>query len=231
MSMLRRFEIYSLAADAPSDRVAAMDTAMRDAQRFIPEVLHSAVGYDRSPAGLDFVWEHAYESPAAYQRYMVHPFHANIYDRYLLNDSPERIVTDNSYDVGLIGYSCDAPDYFLPAGAARRLVLLRLKEGMVPAFEAIAQKAQAGDPAMILSVVAENTFGTRWLDGVTQILDDTTFHLIWEQGFATLADAEAASNDWRDEAGDMIETVLELWYQIKAGECYGNDAPAARQGG
>jgi len=129
MSMLRRFEIYSLDPKAPQAKVAAMHASMRNAQRYIPEVLHSAVGYNKSDVALHFVWEHAYESSASYQRYMVHPFHANIYDRYLLNDSPERIVTDNPYDVGLLGYSCGAPSYFLPAGSARRLVLLRLAEG------------------------------------------------------------------------------------------------------
>lgn len=220
MKMLRRFEIYSLDPEAPEAMVTAMANSMRDGQRYIPELLHSAVGRDQSPVGLDFIWEHAYESAEAYQRYMVHPFHANIYDRYLLNDSPERIVTDNPHDVGLLGYCCEKPDYWLPPGAARRLVLLRLKEGTAGAFEAIARKAQAANPGMIVSVLAENTFGTRWLDGVTQILDDTTFHYIWEQGYATLDEAANANADWRDEAGDMIEKQLDLWYEIEAGEGY-----------
>ncbi|RYD44401.1 MAG: Dabb family protein, partial [Verrucomicrobiaceae bacterium] len=122
LTMLRRFELYSLAPDAPADKVAAMCKSMLDAQLYIPEVLHSAVGTNRSPVGIHISWEHAYASPEAYQRYMIHPFHANIYDRYLLNDSPERIVTNNEYDVGLLGYSCDTPIYFLPPGSARRLV-------------------------------------------------------------------------------------------------------------
>lgn len=78
---------------------------MRRAHRYIPEVLLSAAGHNKTTVGLHFVWEHAYDSPEAYRRYMAHPFHANIYDRYLLNDSPERIVTDNAYDGGLLGYS------------------------------------------------------------------------------------------------------------------------------
>jgi hypothetical protein len=217
MSMLRRFEIYSLDPKAPQAKVAAMRASMRNAQRYIPEVLHSAVGDNKSDVALHFVWEHAYESSASYQRYMVHPFHANIYDRYLLNDSPERIVTDNPYDVGLLGYSCDAPTYFLPAGGARRLVLLRLAEGQADVFRAITAEAQSANPQMILSVLAENTFATRWLDGVTQMLESTTYSHIWEQGYESLAAATAAGSAWRAAAGAAVEKVIELWYELDAG--------------
>jgi hypothetical protein len=217
MSMLRRFEIYSLDPKAPQEKLAAMRASMRNAQRHIPEVLHSAVGDNKSDVALHFVWEHAYESSASYQRYMVHPFHANIYDRYLLNDSPERIVTDNPYDVGLLGYSCAAPSYFLPDGSARRLVLLRLAEGQADFFRAITAEAQSANPQMIVSVLAENTFATRWLDGVTQMLDSTTYSHIWEQGYESLAAAAAAGSDWRASAGAAVEKVIELWYELDAG--------------
>jgi hypothetical protein len=217
MSMLRRFEIYSLDPKAPWGKVAAMQAAMRNAQRYIPEVLHSAIGYNKSDVALHFIWEHAYESPASYQRYMVHPFHANIYDRYLLNDCPERIVTDNPYDVGLLGYSCGAPIYLLPDGSARRLVLLRLAESRADFFRAITAEAQSANPQMILSVLAENTFATRWLDGVTQILESTTYTHIWEQGYESLAAAAAAGSDWRASAGASVEKFIELWYELDAG--------------
>ncbi len=217
MTMLRRFEIYSVDPKAPQEKLAAMRASMRNAQRYIPEVLHSAVGDNKSEVGLHFVWEHAYESSASYQRFMVHPFHANIYDRYLLNDSPERLVTDNSYDVGLLGYSCDAPSYFLPGGSARRLVLLRLADGQADVFRAITAKAQSANPQMTVSVFAENTFATRWLDGVTQMLDSTTYSHIWEQGYKSLAAAAAAGSDWRASAGASVEKVIELWYELDAG--------------
>jgi hypothetical protein len=217
MIMLRRFEIYSLDPNAPQEKVKAMHASMRNAQRYIPEVLHSAVGYNKSDVALNFVWEHAYESSESYKRYMIHPFHANIYDRYLLNDSPERIVTNNPYDVGLLGYGCESPIYFLPDGAARRLVLLRLAEGQAEFFRAITDEAQSRNPQMILSVFAENTFGTRWLDGVTQIIEHTTYSHIWEQGYDSLANAAAAGNDWGASAGAAVEKFIELWYEIDAG--------------
>lgn len=220
MTMLRRYEIYSMDPNTPKEKIALMDASMRHAKRYIPEVLHSAVGYNKSEIGLSFVWEHAYESSAAYQRYMIHPFHANIYDRYLLWDSPERIVTDNDYDVGLLGYACETPVYLLPAGAARRVVLMRLAEGGADAFRAITESVKANNPKMINSVFAENTFGTRWLDGVTKIMEDTTYSHIWEQGFATLADAEAAGNAWRVTAKRLVTRYIELWYTLETGPEY-----------
>jgi Stress responsive A/B Barrel Domain len=217
MSMLRRFEIYSVDPKAPQDKVATMRASMRNAQRHIPEVLHSAVGDNKSEVALHFVWEHAYESSESYKRYMIHPFHANIYDRYLLNDSPERLVTNNPYDVGLLGYSCEKPIYFLKNGAARRLVLLRVAQGQEKFVRALTEKVRAGNPRMILSVFAENTFATRWLDGVTQMLEQTTYSHIWEQGYDSLENAAAAGNDWRASAGAAIEKSIELWYELDAG--------------
>ncbi len=224
--MLRRFELYSLAPDAPANKIAAMAKSMLDAQRYIPEVLHSAVGTNRSPVGIHMSWEHCYASPEAYQRYMIHPFHAAIYDRYLLNDSPERIVTNNDYDVGLLGYSCATPAYWLPPGSARRLVLLRLTPGHDDAFRALTERAKAANPKMIGSTLGDNSFATRWLDGVTKILDSTTYTHIWEQGYATLADAEAADSGWQTESSGIIEKAVELWYELEPGHGYADDAAA-----
>src|SRR5579864_1561245 len=92
-SMLRRFEIYSIRSDADEDAVAELERACREFGRYIPEVLDSAVGRNLSEAPVQLVWEHAFRSPEAYQRYMVHPYHAAILDRYLLPDSPQRVVT------------------------------------------------------------------------------------------------------------------------------------------
>jgi hypothetical protein len=224
--MLRRWEIYSIAPNMPKEKVQEMERRLLECQRHLPELLYSAVGYNQSPAGYDFAWEHAYESPESYQRYMVRPYHSNIIDRFLLNDSPERVVTDSDLDAGLVGYVCDGPAFYLPPGYARRLVLLRLKPGSADAVAAITQQSQAADPRTILSVFAENRFATRWMDGVNQIYTETTFTHIWEQGYAGLADAGTASTDWRVKAGPMIEKTLELWYTIKAGYGYeGLDGP------
>lgn len=218
--MLRRWEIYKLDPMATKEQVEAMERALLECQRYLPELLYSAIGHNRSPAGYDIAWEHAYESPESYQRYMVRPYHSNIIDRYLLNDSPERVVADSDLDAGLVGYSCDGPLFHLPSGCVRRLVLLRLRPGSADMFQALAERTKAANPGMILSVFAENTFATRWMDGVNQIFKQTTFTHIWEQGFATLADAAMEPAHWQAEAGDMVEKTLELLYEIRAGFGY-----------
>ena len=104
----------------------ALATACRRCGQFIPEVLYSAVGWNLSDAPVHLVWEHAFASPEAYQRYMVHPFHAAVLDRYLLHDSPERVVTDNDLGAGLVGYQCDEPRVRHGRGRAPAVLLLRL---------------------------------------------------------------------------------------------------------
>ena len=96
-------------------------------------------------------------------------------------------------------------------------VLLRLAEGHADDFRAITTEAQWRNPQMILSVFAENTFATRWLDGVTQMLESTTYTHIWEQGYESLAATATAGSDWRAAAGAAVEKVIELWYELDAG--------------
>ena len=214
--MLRRFEIYSVATDAPAPAVQAMARAMRDCQAFIPEVLHSAIGYARSETSLNFVWEHAYASPETYRRYMAHPYHAAILDRYLLNDSPERIIADNDYGLGLAGYSCETPEYFLPDGAARRLVALRLRDGAEREFAAIAAD-EAKRSLMSVSVLRDNSFASRWFDGETLTGLETPFTHLWEQGFATMDAARSCKPQWQSKASGLVERSLELLYTLEAG--------------
>ena len=126
--ILRRFEIYSF--DGSEEAVEKFAGAARDCARMIPEVLHSAIGRFTGSTPLNFSWEQAYASPESYCRYMEHPFHANMLDRYLMIDSPECILTDNGLGVGLIGYRCETPEYFLPKGA-RRVIAMRLVIGQL----------------------------------------------------------------------------------------------------
>jgi len=217
--ILRRFEIYSITPGAPEPLRASMALSLRDCAYYIPEVLDSAIGLNCSDAPLDLVWEHAYASPEAYRRYMEHPFHANILDRYLTHDSPEKIITSKGLGVDLIGYVCEAPDYFLPQGA-RRITCLKLRDGAAEAFAAIAAAA-AEYADMAVSVLAENSLANRWTDGVTAISGPPAFSHIWEQGFASLAAANALGSGWRKAAGEMVESALDVLYEIIPGFNYG----------
>jgi len=220
--------MYALRADADPSAVLRLERAFLDCHRFIPEVLHSAVGTNLSSAPVQLVWEHGYASPEAYQRYMVHPYHANVLDRYLLSDSPERIVTENDLAAGLVGYACDDAS-FVMAGGVRRLVLL----GVGPATDAdvavvadVLRAAPEEAPEMTLSVVGSNTMGSAWFDGVTPLAPPSVWTHVWEQGFAglddlhhylsgpsTLAAAERAG--WAGWMNGLVRRTADVYYSVR----------------
>jgi hypothetical protein len=229
--MLRRFEVYALRPDAPADCVRALESACRQCGQFIPEVLDSAVGTNRSVAPVQMVWEHAYASVEAYRRYMVHPYHADVLDRYLLQDSPERIVVDDPLGAGLVGYCCDGPSYRMSTGV-RRLVLLRLEAQSSP--EEVArlrdalERAPEDAPEMAVSVMGANTMGAAWFDGVTPITGPPRWTHLWEQGFSDLDAlesyrhgdsrmAEAERSGWTREVGGIVKRSVEIFYELTPG--------------
>ncbi len=73
--MLRRFESYGFHETTTPEQVAELERVLLHAGDFIPEVLFSAVGRNESDTDVELVWEHAYEGPDAYARYMCHPYH------------------------------------------------------------------------------------------------------------------------------------------------------------
>jgi hypothetical protein len=233
--MLRRFEIYTIREGVAPEKVRALEEAFRGCGDFIPELTHSVVGKNLSDVDVQMVWEHSYESPEAYQRYMVHPYHANILDRYLLHDLAERIVTDNPLgDGALVGYSCDGPAYYMRDGM-RKVVLFGLAGDQVQrdAFIAALRGVAGSTDGVTLSVVEPNTFGVAWFDGVTPILPPSQWTHVWELGFASaaaydayqqgdaaLARAEAAG--WSDRFG-VVRQAAELHYIVN-GEIRSTDA-------
>jgi len=214
--VLRRYEMYSIDPAAPPAAVRHLADAFRLCGRFIPEVLDSAIGTNLSDAPVRLVWEHAYESPAAYQRYMVHPFHACILDRALLADSPERIVTSNDLNAGLVGYACDTPVYRLRAGV-RRLVLLDVADDAVPdavgALTDAVGQGTGGIDGLAVSVVAANTMASAWMDGVTPITGRPQWSHVWEQGWDSLAAFEA----YRDGASALADAERRSWEGVAGG--------------
>jgi hypothetical protein len=225
--MLRRFEMYSIREDAPRQAVDHLYTAMRECGRFIPEVQHSVVGRNESAVGLDLVWEHAYESPEAYQRYMVHPFHATVLDRFLLGDCAERVTTDSRLGAGLVGYTCDDA-VFHPAAGARRVVLLALGAEVaaetVAALTADAWNAVDTTDGLVATIVAENSFASRWFDGVTPITAPSKWSYVWEQAFSSMdalrayRAAHPTPADALPNAACFIGEYLEVFYATDAAQ-------------
>jgi hypothetical protein len=228
--MIRRFEIYSVDPQSSAQSVSALETACRRCGQFIPDVLHDAVGWNRSEAPVDLVWEHAFDSPAAYRRYMVHPYHAAVLDRYILHDSPERVVTDNDLGAGLVGYACDGPVFAMTAGV-RRLVLLRVDRNASP--DAVARlvatltnaPGEAGE--LVLSVVGANTLGSAWFDAVTSVAGPPRWTHLWEQGFVTIAAldayldgpssaAAAERRQWQGAMDGIVARAISVHYEIDA---------------
>jgi Stress responsive A/B Barrel Domain len=224
--VLRRFEIYTVRNDVAPETVRQLEAAFRGCGDFIPELTHSVVGTNLSDLDVQMVWEHSYDSPEAYQRYMVHPYHANILDRYLLNDLAERIVTDSPLGDGtLVGYTCNGPDFFMRDGM-RKVVLFGLEgdPAQQDAFLAALRGLAGSTEGVILSVVEPNTFGVAWFDGVTPILPPSQWTHVWELGFdsaasydayqrsdAPLARAEAAG--WSGDVG-VVRQAAELHYVV-----------------
>jgi hypothetical protein len=219
--ILRRFEMYSF--EGPASSVESFARAAKECARYIPEVLHSAIGQISGAPPLNFAWEQAYASPESYCRYMEHPYHAALLDRYLMIDSPECILTSNALGVGLIGYRAEPEEFFLPSGA-RRVIAMQLRDGAETDFASLAA-ANLGKDGMVVSVFKDNWFGSRWFDAET-IVDPNPMHShIWEQGFPNLEAAEANATSWRSAAESMTDMMVEMTYSIEPG--YGYATPAS----
>jgi hypothetical protein len=186
---LRRWEMFSIAPDAPAAARERLRRAMRECDRFIPGITRCAVGTNTAGGPIELVWETTYESVGAYRTtYMTHPYHAALLDRFLLPDCPERITTHNAFGAGLIGYAVDRDRPFGPV-AVRRLLLLAFDDD--GAARGAAAAAEAVDDGWSDSILAENTMSTRWFDGETDLGGTPAWTHIWDQCFASVEQHEA----------------------------------------
>jgi hypothetical protein len=207
--MLRRLETYGFHPDTTPEQIDELARVLRRTGWFIPEVLDSAVGRNRSSAGVDLVWEHSYESPASYAKYMCEPYHICILDRYLLPEAPECITASRrELMLGLMGYEIDGAPFRRDAGI-RRIVALKAEAG----FDAFAGELRAR-PGLAVSVVAPNIMGLEWFP--------TGWTHLWEQAYEDDAAMEAAIADEADllARGPVAEWV-DIHYVIDR-----EDAPA-----
>jgi hypothetical protein len=211
---LRRWEMFSLAPDAPAAARERLWRAMGHCDRFIPGISRCAIGTNTAGPPIDLVWETTYESVGAYATtYMTHPYHAALLDRFLLPDCPERITTTNTLGAGLIGYRVP-PDRPLGPVAIRRLLLLDFDDP--EAAKAAAAEVDAADDGWSESILAENTMATRWFDGETELGIANAWPYMWDQCFASPAQYEehrAGRTRAADlEAGLGAIRVVEILY-------------------
>ena len=205
--MLRRLETYGFHPATTREQIDELARVLRRTGWFIPEVLDSAVGLNRSSAGVDLVWEHSYESPDAYARYMCHPYHICILDRYLLPESPECITASRpGAGVGLLGYEIDDAR-FRCDGGVRRLVAMKAAPGTDDetwsAFASTLEARPSPASGLRVSIVAPNIMGLEWApDGWTHL---------WEQAYD---DEVAIQRALADEAAVLDAGPIEGWVDL-----------------
>jgi hypothetical protein len=210
--VLRRFESYAFHEMTTPAQIAELTRVLRQAGDFIPEVLFSAVGRNESAAQVELVWEHAYDSPDAYARYMCHPYHICVLDRYLLPESPECITAPRpQLGLGLLGYETPDPSFRRDGGVRRVVALKAAREVAADVWDSFASRLTARPevaPDMRVSIVASNTMGLEWWpNGWTHI---------WEQAY----DDESAM--WRAVVGEAelldagpIEGWVDVYYRLE----------------
>jgi len=173
--VLRRFESYAFHEAATAEQIADLVSVLRRCGQFIPEVRDSRVGLNQSEADVALVWEHAYESPEAYARYMCHPYHICELDRFLLPESPECITAPRAQlGIGLLGYEiADAP--FRRDAGVRRLVAMKAVTGVDADEWGSFAATLTHVPGPEVSIVAANSMGLEWFpNGWTHV---------WEQAY------------------------------------------------
>jgi len=201
--MLRRLETYGFHPDTTPEQIDELARVLRRTGWFIPEVLDSAVGRNRSGAGVDLVWEHSYESPAAYARYMCQPYHICILDRYLLPEAPECITASRrELMLGLMGYEIDGAPFRRDGGIRRIVALKTAPEADSTDFDAFAAELEAR-PGLAVSIVAPNIMGLEWFP--------TGWTHLWEQAYD---DDDAMQRAIVDESELLSKGPVTEWIDI-----------------
>ena len=216
--MLRRLETYGFHPSTTPEQVEDLARVLRRTGWYIAEVLDSAVGHNRSNAGVDLVWEHSYDSAASYALYMRHPFHICILDRYLLPEAPECITASRrELQIGLMGYEIDGAPFRRTHGIRRIVALKADRRAPAGDFENFALDL-AMRPSLAMSIVAENTMGLEWFpDGWTHL---------WEQAYDDHAEMLRATADEADVlARGPVTEWIDVHYVIEREE------PDAREAG
>jgi hypothetical protein len=201
--VLRRFESYAFDEAATAEQIGDLAAALRRCGEFIPEVHDSLVGMNRSEADVALVWEHAYEGPDAYARYMCHPYHICVLDRYLLPESPECITSPRAnLGIGLMGYEIgDA--VFRRDADVRRVVAMKAAPGIDDREWSAFVATLTTRPQVQVSIVAPNTMGLEWFpNGWTHV---------WEQAYH---DERAMQRAIVGEAALLDAGPIEGWIDV-----------------
>jgi hypothetical protein len=203
MPVLRRFECYAFHESTTREQVSELARVLRRTSRFIPEVRFSAVGKNESDADIDLVWEHAYDGAGAYARYMCHPYHICMLDRYLLPEAPECITAPRpELALGLLGYEIEGAPFCQDRGV-RRLVAMKASRHVDADNWGSFVSVLTSRPDLRCSIVAPNTMGLEWVpNGWTHV---------WEQAYD---DEPAMRRALADETSVLEAGPIEGWVDV-----------------
>ncbi len=202
-TMQRRFEMYALREGVTDATVEEFLAILRGCGDYIPELLDSIAARTRSGAGVDLVWEHAYESAESYAAYMRHPYHICVLDRYLLPDAPGLITGNGPRGLGLLGYETATPRHRVQGGV-RRVVAFRVRPDSSPQQVETLLSRLDELPGPTGSIAASNSMGQEWFPGVVT-------HL-WEQTF----DDAAALAAFRASPSPLDDALREGWVETSS---------------
>ena len=165
--MIRRFYIMPLDQGVCDEKAREMAKTFNDADLFIAGLHDSAASMDINSRTI--IWENNFDNEENYVGpYMVHPYHCQSLDKYLLHDSPERIT----HDIFTARYVIPEGTTQLAKGV-RRILLLHLEEG---SDTSVFEDFDAAGAGMAMSVFSpENVV---WVSGKGR----SCTH-IWDQGF------------------------------------------------
>lgn len=214
--MIRRFETYAFVPGATDDEHRRVAAILAGAGEHIPEVLLSRVGWNVADSAADLVWEQAYASPQAYRRYMAHPYHADLIDRHILADSPERVV-ETIRGAGLFGYHCREARFALGKGTRAVLLAALAPDAEVSALVGACDAAASHHGALVTSFGA-NTMAATWFDAETTLPGPPPrWSHIWEGGFADteLATACVADTTTRLDGSGVVIRTTSLVYSLE----------------
>jgi len=172
--MIRRFYILPLDHGVSDENAQDLARSFSDADLFIDGLWESASGVDLDSRTV--IWEHNFIDEETYAGpYMVHPYHCQTLDHFLLPDSPGRI----SHDFFTARYTIPKDSKRLGKGI-RRVLLLHIEEG---SDLSSLENFDAEGAGMAMSVFSPENVA--WVS----VKGRSCTH-IWDQGFADMTALE-----------------------------------------
>ena len=90
--MLRRIYVIPIKESASCESVEELIAILDAAPQYIPSMKWSRVAQELSMHPYELVWDHGFEDEDGLREYMTHPYHNNLIDHFMLQESPTSIV-------------------------------------------------------------------------------------------------------------------------------------------